>query len=171
MRTYRDWSPAVALMLAVAAAFASSAHADDVMRRRVVGPDIVELQLLPPEPFFSQKDVTAKHITEGREIERGSIPVMPDADSKPNHQLVLQVLDRKTGQVVSNANVTVKFGPVDDKGRPTGAQVDVPVVVTQAIGQGPTSTRYGNNVTLPEGQYRIIVTVNAEPTVFGITAD
>ncbi len=169
MRTYRDWSPAVALMLAVA--YAPSAHADDVMRRRVVGPDIVELQLLAPEPFFSQKDVTAKHITQGREIEGGAIPVMPDADSKPNYQLVLQVLDRKTGQVVSNATVTMKFGPVDDKGRAVGGQVDVPVVVTQAIGQGPTSTRYGNNVTLPEGQYHIIVTVNAEPTVFGITVN
>jgi hypothetical protein len=169
MRTYRDWSPAVALMLAVT--FAPSAHGDDVMRRRVVGSDIVELQVLATQPFFSEKDVTTKHITDGREIEGGSDPVMPDADSKPNHQLVLEVLDRNTGQVVSNARVTMKFGPVDDTGRPIGAQVQVPVVVTQAIGQGPTSTRYGNNVTMPDGLYHIIVTVNAEPTIFGFKAD
>jgi hypothetical protein len=169
MRTYRDWSPAAALMLAVA--FASSAHADDVTRKRVVGADLVQLQLLAVQPFFSEKDVAAKHITEGLQIEGGATPVMPDAASNPNHQLAVQVLDRDTGQVVSDARVTMKFGPIDDKGRPTGAQIEVPVVVTQAIGQGPTSTRYGNNVTMPEGRYQVYVTVNDEPGLFAITAN
>ncbi len=167
MRTYRAWSPAVALMLAVASA--ASAHAA-VIGRRVVGPDRVELQLLAAEPLFSKEDVAAKHITQGMEIEGGAAPVMPDAASHPNHHLVVQVVKRKTDEVVTNATVTMKFGPINDKGRPAGAQVEVPVVVMQVIGKGPSSTHYGNNVTMPAGRYRVIVTVGAEPAVFNITA-
>jgi hypothetical protein len=167
MRTYRDWSPAVALMLAIA--FAPSAHAADATK--ISGSFRVELQVLPAEPFFSKEEVAAKHITEGMEIEGGAAPVMPDAASHPNHHLIVQLFNKGTGQVVTNATVAMKFGPIDDKGRPAGALVDVPVVVMQAIGKGPSSTHYGNNVTMPAGRYRVLVTVNNDvPAHFIITA-
>jgi hypothetical protein len=163
MRTYRVWTPAVALMLAVA--FASSAQAA-VMGRRIIGPLRVELQLQTAEPLFSKEDVAAKNITQGMEIVGGSAPVMPDAASHPNHLLVVQVFNKKTGEAVANATVTMKFGPIDDKGHVVGDQVEIPVVVMQAIGKGPSSTRYGNNVTMPAGHYQVYATVNGEAAVF-----
>ncbi len=169
MRVYRDWSPVVALMFAVA--FAPSAHAASVTVSRNVGAEHVQLHLLGAQPFFSQEDVAAKHITEGMEIEGGAAPVMPDAASHPNHSLIVQLLNRHTGKVMTRARVVIKFGPNDDKGRPAGALVEVPVVVTQAIGKGPSSTSYGNNVTMPAGHYRVLVTINNDvPIHFNITA-
>jgi hypothetical protein len=154
-----------------AVAFAPSAHAAGVTASRNVGSDRVELHLLGAEPFFSKEDVAAKHITEGMEIEGGGAPVMPDAASQPDHNLIVQLFNRKTGQAVTGVTVTMKFGPIDDKGRPTGALVEVPVVVMQAIGKGPSSTNYGNNVTMPAGRYRVLVAVNnGVPTHFNITA-
>jgi hypothetical protein len=163
MRTYRDWAPAVALMLAVP--FASSAHAD-VMGRRIVGPLRVELQLQAAEPLLSKEDATAKNITKGMEIVGGQAPVMPDAASGPNHLLVLRVFNRQTGQVVTDATVTMRIGPIGEKGHPAGAQVEIPVVVMQAIGKGPSSTLYGNNVALPASQYQVYATVNGDAAVF-----
>jgi hypothetical protein len=169
MRAYRDWSPTVALMFAVA--FAPSAHAAGAMQSRNLGPEHVELQLLGAQPFFNQEDVAAKHITEGMEIVRGAAPVMPDAASHPNHSLIVHVLNRKTGRVMAAANVSLDFAPNDNKGGPTTGQVEVPVVVMQAIGKGPSSTSYGNNVTMPAGHYRVFVTINNDvPIRFNITA-
>jgi hypothetical protein len=163
MRTYRDWAPAVALMLA--GAFASSAHAD-VMGRRNVGSLRVELQLQPAEPFFSKEDVAAKNIAKGMEIVRGQAPVMLNATSGPNRLLVLQVFNKQTGQVVTDATVTMRVGPIGKNGHPAGAQVEIPVVVMQTIGKGPSSTRYGNNVSLPASQYQVYATVNGDAAVF-----
>jgi hypothetical protein len=163
MRTYRDWAPVVALMLA--GALASSAHAG-VLGKRNVGDFRVELQLQAAAPFFSKKDVTAKNITEGMEIVGGQAPAMLDAASGSNHLLVLQVFDRN-GKVVTDARVTMKVGPVGGNGHPGGAQVQIPVVVMQAIGKGPSSTLYGNNVALPASQYRVYATVNGDAAVFG----
>jgi hypothetical protein len=168
MRTYRDWSPAVALMLAIA--FAPSAHAADAMHTKISGPYRVELQVLPAEPFFSKEEVTAKHITEGMEIEGGAAPVMLDAASHPNHHLIVQLFSRQTDQVATNATVDMKFGPLDDKGHPAGALVEVPIVVMQAIGKGPSSTHYGNNVTMPARRYRVLVSINNDvPVHFNIS--
>jgi hypothetical protein len=163
MRAYRDWSPIVALTFAVA--FAPSAHAAGVTVSKNVGPNRIELHLLGAEPLLSKEDVAAKHITAGTEVAGGAAPVMPDSASQPNRQLVVQLFNRKTGQVVTNATVSIKYGPNDDKGRPAGALVDVPVVVTQAIGKGLSSTNYGNNVKLPAGHYRVLVSVNNDAPV------
>jgi hypothetical protein len=162
MPTYRDWVPVIALMLA--GAFASSAHAD-VLGKRNVGDFRVELQLQAAAPFFSKKDVTAKNITKGMEIVRGQAPAMLDAASGPNHLLVLQVFDQN-GKVVTDARVTMKVVPIGANGHLAGAQVQIPVVVMQAIGKGPSSTLYGNNVALPASQYRVYATVNGDAALF-----
>ena len=44
----------------------------------------------------------------------------------------------------------------------------VPVVVMEAMGKGPGSTHYGNNVTMPPGAYRVDVTVNGTKASFSI---
>ena len=159
-----DWLFLAALMTAIA--HAGSANAAGVMSTKSIGPYQVELHVLPAEPFFSRQDVAAKHLTEGMEIEAGASPVMQDAPSHPNHHLIVHVFDKRTRQALADAVVTMNFVPLDRRGRHEGAAVEVPVVVMQAIGKGPPSTHYGNNVTMPAGQYQVTVTVDGKKVVF-----
>jgi hypothetical protein len=140
------------------------------MHTQTIGAYRVELHVLPAEPFFSKEDVAAKHVTEGMEIEGGATPVMPDAPSHPNHHLVVHVFDKKTSQAVTDVTVTMSFAPLDRKDKPAGLPIEVPVVVMQAIGKGPASTHYGNNVTMPAGRYKVTVSVNGQTAVFLVTA-
>ena len=159
-----------ALTLTIVALAPSAAYAADLMQTKAVGEYRVELHLLPAEPFFSQADVAAKHLKEGMEIEGGAAPVTPDGDSHANHHLVVHVFNKKTRQPITDATVTMSFASLDSKGNPAGEPVEVPVVVMQAIGQGPSSTHYGNNVTMPAGRYRITVTIDGQSAVFGLAA-
>jgi hypothetical protein len=152
----------------IAAAFA--ARAADVMQTKTAGAYRVELHVLPAEPFVSKADVAAKNVKEGMEIEGGATPVAPDADSHPNHHLVVHVFDSKTSQAVTDATVTMSFVSLDAQGKPGGAPNEVPIVVMQAVGKGPASTHYGNNVTMPAGRYSVAVTVNGQKAVFTVTA-
>ena len=166
MRTYRKRLFAAALVPAIA--IAVSANAADVMRAKTVGAYRVELHVLAAEPLFTKEDVAAKHVKEGMEIEGGATPVMLDADSHPNHHLVVHVFDKKTGQAITDATVTMSFASLDRKGNSAGARTEVPVVIMQAIGKGPDSTHYGNNVTMPPGRYEVTVAVNDQTAVFRV---
>ncbi len=168
MRTFRKWPLIAACVSAILVAV--SANATDVMQTKTAGTYRVELHVLPAEPFFSKDDVANKHVTDGMQIEGGAAPVAPDADSHPNHHLVVHVFDKTTRQVVTDATVTMSFVPLDGKGKPSGAPVEVPVVVMQAIGKGPASTHYGNNVTMAAGPYDVTVTVNGKKALFAVTA-
>jgi hypothetical protein len=169
MRTYgKCLFFAAALIPAIAVVL--SANAADEMRTKTVGAYRVELHMLPAEPFFSKEDVVAKQVKEGMEIEGGATPVMMDAPSHPNHHLVVHVFDKKTRQAVTDATVTMSFASLDRKGKRAGEPTEVPVVVMQAIGKGPASTHYGNNVTMPAGRYKVTVSVNGQAAVFEIPA-
>ena len=65
--------------------------------------------------------------------------------------------------------MTMRFASFDRKGNPVGTPIEVPVVVMQAIGKGPSSTHYGNNVTMPAGRYKVTVTVGGRMAVFTVT--
>jgi hypothetical protein len=168
MLTCRKWLLAAAVVAATAAAI--PANAEDVTSAKTAGAYRLELHVLPAEPFFSKADVAAKQVKEGMEIEGGATPVMPDAASHPNHHLVVHVFDRKTRQAVTDATVTMSFASLDRKRSPAAGQIEVPVVVMQAIGKGPASTHYGNNVTMPAGRYKVTVGVNGKTAVFRVTA-
>jgi len=157
-----------ALWVAVIAG-AVAAPATDLMRTKTVGPYRIELHVLPAEPFFSKAEVAAKNVKEGMEIEGGAAPVAPDADSHPNHHLVVHVFDKKSGKAVADATVTMSYVALDAKGKPTSAATEVPVVVMQAVGKGAPSTHYGNNVTMAPGRYDVAVTVNKQKTMFAVT--
>ena len=151
-----------AAALAVGIVFAVPAAAKDVMKTKNVGAYRIELHVLPAEPFYTADEVAAKHPTMGMVIQGGAAPVKPDADMHPNHHLVVHVFDRKTGQAITDAKVSLSFEPLGRGNKPAGASVEVPVVNMQAIGQGPKSTHYGNNVVMPPGPYRVTATVNGE---------
>jgi len=148
---------------------AISAHAEGMMQRRTMASYRVELHVLPAESFFSKEEVAEKRIKEGMEVEGGATPVALDADSHPNHHLVVHIFRRRTGAVVTDARVTMSFVPIDAKGRATGAPTEVPVVVMQAIGGSSASTHYGNSVTMPPGRYNVLVNVNDKRLVFPVT--
>jgi hypothetical protein len=141
MLKHRKWLLTAAVVGATAVAI--PANAEDVMSAKTVGAYHLELHVLPAEPFFSKEDVAAKHVKEGMEIEGGATPVTPDAASHPNHHLVVHVFDRKTRQAVTDATVTMSFASLDRRRSSPGGQIEVPVVVMQAIGKGPASTHYG----------------------------
>ncbi len=168
MRTFEKWPLIAALASAIGGAVA--ANAADVMQTKTVEAYRVELHVLPAEPFFSKADVAAKNVKEGMEIEGGAAPVAPDADSHPNHHLVVHVFDKQTAKVVTDATVTMNFVALDAKGNPAGTAAEVHIVLMQAIGKGPASTHYGNNVTMPAGRYSVTVTVNGQKAVFAVAA-
>jgi hypothetical protein len=145
---------------------AASVRAGDMMKAATMDGLRVELHVLPAEPFFTADEVAVGHVKKGMLIMGGAQPVAIDAASHPNHHLVVHVFDAKTGKAITNAMVSMNFQLLDDKGKPHGAVVDVPVVVMQAIGRGPQSTHYGNNVVMPDGTYAIAVTVNGKKTEF-----
>ena len=168
MTRFGTWPLIVALASTVFGGVAASAA--DVMQTKTVGAYRVELHVLPAEPFFSKQDVADKHVKEGMEIESGAAPVALDSDSHPNHHLIVHIFDKQSGKVVSNATVTMSFVALDGKGNPAGTPTEVAVVVMQAIGKGPASTHYGNNVNMAAGHYNVTVTVNGEKAVFAVTA-
>ncbi len=149
----------------------AAANAANVVQTKTAGAYRIELNVLPAEPFFSKQEVADKHVQNGMEVEGGAAPVAMDAATHPNHHLVVHVFDKKTGKAETGAAVTMSFEPVDRKGKPAGAAQQVPVVIMQAVGKGPRSTHYGNNVTMPAGRYRVTVTVNGgKPGVFVVSA-
>ena len=159
-----------AAALAVGIVLAAPAAAKDVMKTKTVGAHRIELHVLPAEPFYTADEVATKHVTMGMVTEGGAAPVKPDADTHPNHHRVVHVYDRKTDQAITDAKVSLSFEPLGRGNKPAGASVDVPVVNMQAIGQGPKSTHYGNNVVMPAGSYRVTATINGEETVFRVAA-
>ncbi len=155
-----------ATALIVLAACAASVMAEDMMKTATSDSLRVELHVLPAEPFFTAKEAADSPAKEGMLIMGGAKPIAPDAASRPNHHLVVHVFDAKTDKVITNAEVTMNFRLLGDKGKPKGTVEDVPIVIMQAIGKGMQSTHYGNNVVMPNGTYFVTVTVNGKKMEF-----
>jgi hypothetical protein len=64
----------------------------------------------------------------------------------------------------------MSFASLDRKRGRAGEQIEVPVVIMQAIGKGASSTHYGNNVTMPAGRYKVTVSINGQAAIFHVTA-
>jgi len=165
----RYWPPIHAAALALGIASAIPVAAKDVTMTKAAGPYRIALNLLPTEPFYTADEVAANHVAMGMLIQGGAAPVMPDADSHPNHHLVVHVLDKTTGQAITDAKVSLSFEKFSGN-KSDGASVEVPVVIMEAIGMGPKSTHYGNNVAMPAGSYRVTAAVNGEKVVFQVAA-
>jgi hypothetical protein len=65
--------------------------ANDIKQDLTSGPYRIELELLPPEPFYSAKRVAAAEAKSGMLVLGGAQPVQPEALSHPNHHLVVHV--------------------------------------------------------------------------------
>ncbi|HTZ53685.1 MAG TPA: hypothetical protein VMB20_01375 [Candidatus Acidoferrum sp.] len=135
-----------------------------VTMTKVAGPYKLVLQLLPAEPFYTQSQYAKEHPKDGMLIVGGATPVAPDAPSHPNHHLIVHVYDAASGKALTNATVTISYA------QGSGAAHSLPIVEMQAIGKGPQSTHYGNNVNLPDGTYTITVTANGNTATFNVMA-
>jgi len=168
----------IAAGLALACVVPLAAQAKDIKATRSAGAYRVELNLLDAEPFADAAGMPGQGITTGggmpghagmmMVVKGGAPPVQPDAPSHPNHHLVVHVYDKASGKAATNATVAIGYTPLEKDGHAAGPAVPVPVVVMEAMGKGPESTHYGNNVTLPPGAYRVDVTVNGAKTSFRI---
>jgi hypothetical protein len=155
-------------VIVIAIACAAPAQTQNLMKTATVNGMRVELHVMPSEPFFTADEVTAKHVTVGMLIMEGAEPLAPDAESHPNHHLVVHIFDSKTGHAITNAKVTMSFQPLDSKGKLTSTSIIVPIVIMQAIGKGPESTHYGNNVVMLAGSYSVMVVVNGKKIGFKV---
>ena len=88
MNKHRASLQAAALVAGMA--LAAPAAAKDVMKTKTAGAYRIELHVLPAEPFYTADEVAA-NVTIGMVIEGGAAPVKPDADTHPNHHLVVHV--------------------------------------------------------------------------------
>ena len=128
----------------------------------------IELQVLAAEPFFTAEEAKAANVKEGMLIMGGAKPMPPDAMPRPDHHLIVHVYDAKTKKAITDSNVSMHYQKLDKHGKPTGEAIEVPIVVMQAIGKGPQSTHYGNNVMMPAGAYVVTVIANGRKAVFRI---
>ena len=154
--------------LVLVLAFTVSVGAENVMKKATVGGMRIELHILPAEPFFTQDEVMSKKVKEGMLIISGAEPLSPEANTHPNHHLVVHIFDAKTGKAITTAKVSMNFQQLDARGRLTGDSVNVPIVVMQAIGKGLESTHYGNNVVMPAGSYSVTVVANGKKVGFKV---
>jgi hypothetical protein len=154
---------------------ATTVLAKNIDQTKTAGPYRIELEVLPPETFYSAKQVAAGESKMGMLILGGAEPVQPDAPSHPDHHLVVHVFQKTTNKALTNANVHLTVQPLDSKGQPTGKALKVPVVRMQMTGMGgmggmgaAETTHYGNNVSLPPGDYRVEAIANGHPVSFVI---
>jgi hypothetical protein len=149
-------------------AFAVSTSAKEVMKTATVGDMRIELHVLPAEPFFTAGEVAAKKVKSGMLIIGGAVPLSLEANANHNRHLVVHIYGAGTNKAITDARVSMNFQKLDSMGKPTGAPVDVPVVIMQAIGKGAESTHYGNNVVMPAGSYSVSVVINNKQTDFQV---
>ena len=168
MKLFGTGLVAAAMLAAGAAPSLAATTATKIVRTEMVGPYKIVLNVLPPEPFFTRKEVKAKHIKAGMVIERGAKPVAMNGPMHPDHHLVVHVLRKKGGKAVTDARVTLTVVPLNAKGKPDGKAMGVPVVEMEMIGKGPQSTHYGNNVDLKPGLYRVVAHVGGRKALFRI---
>jgi len=128
----------------------------------------IELHVMEAEPFYTAEQVKADPELKGMLIVGGAGPLAPDSEAHPNCHLIVHVFDARTGQPLTDAKVSMEYQMLDREGRSQGMATEVPVVVMQVIGKGPASTHYGNNVVLPDGNYRVTVVANGKKAEFDI---
>jgi hypothetical protein len=161
----------IALVAAVSAISAAEAQMmpPAATTAQMAGPYRVVLGFLPAEPFYTADQVQQGHVTDGMMVVGGAAPVPLNAASHPNHHLVFHIFDA-AGNAVQGAHVTIVYASVPGEPSAIGP-TQLPVVEMQAVGKGPQSTHYGNNVTLPPGTYDVTVTVNGtNSTTFVVKA-
>jgi hypothetical protein len=81
---------------------------------------------------------------------------------------VVHLFDKVTGKAITGAQVKMEYRPVTSGGEHAGSVSQVPVTEMRVIGQGPSTTHYGNNVSLNPGTYEVTIQANGTTAKFTI---
>jgi hypothetical protein len=125
----------------------------------------LELLIGPTEKMYSPADVAVQHPTMG-EVMVGGVMSMTgmSMDMGDTRHLEVHVHSLDKGAVLTDANVAIVVTAANSK-----KAADVPIAKMYGIKDGPSDTHYGNNLSMPPGDYSIEVTVNGEKANFKFT--
>ena len=124
----------------------------------------LELLLGPNEKMFSPAEAAAQHPTSGEVMAGGDLSMMGmSMDMGDTRHLEVHVYSLDSGKVVTDASVAITVTGANPKKPET-----VPVAKMYGIKEGPPDTHYGNNVSLPPGNYTVAITVNGERAEFTV---
>jgi hypothetical protein len=168
MTAFTQRNCAVSVVGIILLVLSFSASPDGIMKTKTTGAMKIELHVLPAKPLFTKEEVRSKHVKAGLLVVSGTEPIDLDANPPPNHHIAVHVFNAKTGEVIANANVSIRFQPLNDAGKPSGAACSLPVVVMQSVGKGLASTCYGNNVLMPPKTFGFMIQVNGTMTLFDV---
>jgi hypothetical protein len=166
MRLFRN----LRVLLAVIAAMISTAFAAEMAPLKQQAQTAhyrLELQIGPTEKMFTPKEVAAKHLTDGEVMVGGAMSMGMGGmamDMGDTRHLEVHVYSLDKGAVVTNAKVGIVVTDTASK-----RAEKVSAAKMYGIKEGPSDTHYGDNVSLPSGNYTVEVTVNGEKATFQIT--
>jgi len=131
------------------------------------------LRVGPAEAMYTAAEAHAHHPASGEIMVGGRMTdgmagighghagmTMPD-----RRHVELHVFSRATGKVVVEAHVTMAIAGSDNKWS------SVPIARMYGIEAGPDDMHFGNNMSLPGGDYRARTYVNGERARFAFTLD
>lgn len=116
------------------------------------------------EQMYTPAQVKKMHPKGGEVMLRGTMSGMAGMSMSGSMRHVeVQICNRSTGAVLTNANPTVFV--IDDSSG--GMTMKMPVAVMEGVGAGPSDLHYGNNVTMAAGHnYRIRVSLKGQTVIF-----
>jgi len=163
------WLSVLSRVVLVCLLIGAPAGAAELMKKITKDDLKIELHVLGAEPFYTKEEVATTKTKSGMLIMGGAKPLGLEDTPRPNHHLVIHVFDAKSSKAITDADVSLSFQALNAKGEPSGEMVEVPIVIMQAIGKGPQSTHYGNNVAMADGTYQVFITVNGKKVDSRIT--
>jgi uncharacterized protein involved in high-affinity Fe2+ transport len=165
MHTVRNMALLLGLICAIGAP-AAAAEMAPIKQEAQTGHYRLELQIGPIEKMFTPEDVAAKNPTEGEVMVEGTMSMGMSSmamNMEDTRHLEVHIYSLDKGAVVTDARVGIAVTNIDSK-KPG----DVSAAKMYGIKEGPSDTHYGDNVSLPPGNYGVEVTVNGEKATFKV---
>jgi hypothetical protein len=118
------------------------------------------------ENMYMPYQVRTNHLRRGEVMLRGQMSGPELLSGGPIRHLEIQICDRPTREVVTNANPKIVV-----KDTTTGKATRLPVAVMEDISLGRADLHYGNNIALPTGHhFRVTASWQQESATFAFTA-
>jgi hypothetical protein len=157
MKTFRGAVAPSGLLVAVVVSSAAMAAAP-VTQQAQTAHYRIELDVGPMEEMFMQADVAAKHLTDGELMVSGNMATPKDMATARHVEVHAYSLDQNA--TVTSATVSIA---VTDAAKNVQ---QLPIAKMYGIAEGPSDTHFGNNLSLPAGNYTIDAIVNGERATF-----
>jgi hypothetical protein len=137
-----------------------SAASPPIMQQAQTAHYRVELDIGAVEEMHMQADVAAQHLTGGEVMVSGSMDAPKDAATAKHIEAHIYTLDKNAG--VMDGTIAIAVTDAAKKVQ------QVPIAKMYGIAEGPSDMHFGNNFSLPAGNYAIDVIVNGEKASFTV---